>query len=78
MRKYKIYPLFLFVFLVNENVLASSNNDTLFELLKYTEKIINEKTDEIIESDFSINPKVYSGKNISFVAKNNLTTLETT
>lgn len=41
------------------------NNDTLFELLKYTEKIINEKTDEIIESDFSINPKVYSGKNIS-------------
>ena len=35
------------------------SNDTLYELLKYTEKIINDKTDEIIASDFSINPKVY-------------------
>ncbi len=39
MRKYKIYPLFLFVFLVNENVLASSNNDTLFE----TDEIVYDK-----------------------------------
>ena len=41
------------------------NNDTLYELIKYTEKIINDCTDEIIDGDFKINPKVNAGKNIS-------------
>ena len=35
------------------------------ELVKYTKKHIEEKTKEIVNGDFKINPKYYDGKNIS-------------
>ena len=41
------------------------NDNTLYELIKYTKDYISKETDEIIDGDFSINPKVYDGKNIS-------------
>lgn len=41
------------------------SDNTLYELLNYTKKHIDKKTDEIIEGDFSINPKFYDGENIS-------------
>jgi ATP-dependent helicase/DNAse subunit B len=41
------------------------DNDTLYELIKYTKKHIEDKTDEILSSDFKIDPKVYAGENIS-------------
>ena len=41
------------------------DNDTLYNLVKYTKNHIDQKTNEILEADFSINPKVYAGKNIS-------------
>lgn len=41
------------------------NNDTLYNLVKYTKNYIDKTTDQILASDFSINPKVYTGKNIS-------------
>lgn len=41
------------------------SDDTLLDLVKYTKKHIEDKVDEILESDFRINPKVYVGKNVS-------------
>ena len=41
------------------------DNDTLYNLIEYTKNHISEKTDSILASDFSINPKVYAGKNIA-------------
>lgn len=41
------------------------NNDTLYELVKYTKNHIDKTTDNILDADFAINPKVYAGKNIS-------------
>ena len=41
------------------------SNDTLYDLIQYTKKHISKKTDEIINSNFDINPKVYAGKNIA-------------
>ena len=41
------------------------DNDTLYSLVEYTKKHINKKVDEILDSDFSINPKVYAGSNVS-------------
>ncbi len=41
------------------------DNDTLYNLIKYTKDEIETKLDSILESDFSINPKSYAGKNIS-------------
>ena len=41
------------------------DNDTLYDLVKFTKKHIDEKVDEIIDRDFTINPKEYAGKNIS-------------
>ena len=41
------------------------DNDTLYNLVKYTKEHISEKTDSILEANFSINPKVYAGKNIA-------------
>ena len=41
------------------------DNDTLYNLVQYTKNHISEKTDSILQSDFSINPKVYAGKNIA-------------
>lgn len=41
------------------------NNDTLYDLIQYTKKHISDKTDEILNSNFEINPKVYAGKNIA-------------
>lgn len=41
------------------------SSDTLLDLVKYTKKHIEDKTDEILESDFQINPKFYAGKNVS-------------
>ena len=35
------------------------------ELVEYTKKHIEEKTKEIVNGDFKINPKYYDGKNIS-------------
>ncbi len=41
------------------------DNDTLYNLIKYTKEHISTKTDSILAADFSINPKVYAGKNVS-------------
>ena len=41
------------------------NNDTMYNLIKFTKNEIDTKTDKILEGDFSINPKVYDKKNIS-------------
>ncbi len=41
------------------------DNDTLYNLVNYTKNHISKKTDLILQSDFSINPKVYAGKNIA-------------
>lgn len=41
------------------------DNDTLYKLIEYTKKHIDKKVDEILASDFSINPKVYAGSNVS-------------
>ena len=41
------------------------DNNTLYNLVKFTKKHIDNKTDEILDRDFSINPKVYKEKNIS-------------
>lgn len=41
------------------------DNDTLYSLIEYTKKHIDKKVDEILEGDFSINPKVYAGNNVS-------------
>jgi len=35
------------------------NNDTMYNLIKFTKNEIDTKTDKILEGDFSINPKVY-------------------
>ena len=41
------------------------SNDTLYNMLKFTKKHIEERCDEIINGDFSINPKVYALNNVS-------------
>lgn len=41
------------------------SDETLFDLVKYTKEHISKKTDDILESKFTINPKVYAGKNIA-------------
>lgn len=41
------------------------DNNTLYNLITYTKNHISQKTDSILSSDFSINPKVYAGKNIA-------------
>lgn len=41
------------------------DNDTLYNLVQYTKNHISEKTDSILQNNFSINPKVYAGKNIA-------------
>ncbi len=41
------------------------DDDTVLRLVKYTKKHIEEKTQEILDADFKINPKVYQGENIS-------------
>ena len=41
------------------------SDETLYNLVKYTQKHISDKTDDILNSKFDINPKVYAGKNIS-------------
>ena len=41
------------------------SDDTLYEMLKYTKKFISKKADEILDGDFSINPKIYDGHNVS-------------
>ncbi len=41
------------------------SNDTLYDLVKYTKKHIEDRCDDILNSDFEINPKNYDGTNIS-------------
>ena len=41
------------------------NDDTLYNLVKYTKKHIDNTVDNILKADFSINPKVYDSKNVS-------------
>lgn len=41
------------------------SNDMLYDLVQYTKKHISNKTDDILASNFDINPKVYAGKNIA-------------
>lgn len=41
------------------------DNNTLYNLITYTKNHISQKTDSILSGDFSINPKVYAGKNIA-------------
>lgn len=40
-------------------------NDTLYDLINYTRHFIDKTADDIIDGDFSINPKIYDKKNIS-------------
>ena len=41
------------------------DDDTLYNLVKYTKKIIDTKTDDILNCKFDINPKVYGKDNVS-------------
>ena len=41
------------------------NDKEVYDMISYTKKEIEKATDEILEADFSINPKIYDGKNIS-------------
>lgn len=41
------------------------SDDTLYQLLKYTKRIIEDTRDSILSGKFDINPKVYDGKNIA-------------
>ena len=41
------------------------NDDTMFELIKYTKNKIDENVNDIISGKFDINPKVYGNENIS-------------
>lgn len=41
------------------------DNDTLYNLVKYTKDYIDKTTDDILDSDFSINPKMYDLKDVS-------------
>ena len=41
------------------------DDDTLYDLVEYTKDYIEKKVKLILSNDFSINPKVYSGKNES-------------
>ena len=41
------------------------DDNTMFNLVKYVDNHIKEKTNEILDADFKINPKFYKGKNIS-------------
>ena len=41
------------------------SDETLLDMLKFTKNHISEKVDEILEGDFSINPKVYNQENIA-------------
>ena len=41
------------------------DDDTLYNLVKFVKKHIEEKTEEIIKADFKINPKIYDKENIS-------------
>ena len=41
------------------------SNDLLYDLIQFTKKHISEKTDDILDAKFDINPKVYAGKNIA-------------
>ena len=41
------------------------SDDTLYSLLQFTKKHIESKADEILEGDFTIDPKVYQKENIS-------------
>ena len=41
------------------------DDDTLYRLVQYTKNIISDKTDEILNGNFKINPKVYNMKNDS-------------
>ena len=41
------------------------SDEDVYNLVRFTKKHIEEKTDEILNRDFSINPKVYKKKNIS-------------
>jgi ATP-dependent helicase/nuclease subunit B len=40
-------------------------DDEVYNLVKYTKKIIDTDVDDIIKGDFTINPKIYNGKNVS-------------
>lgn len=41
------------------------NDEDVYNIIRYTKKEIEEKTDQILKADFEINPKIYDGKNIS-------------
>ena len=41
------------------------NDDTMFELIKYTKNKIEENASDIVSAKFDINPKVYGNENIS-------------
>ena len=41
------------------------NDEDVYNIIRYTKKEIEEKTEQILKADFEINPKIYDGKNIS-------------
>ena len=41
------------------------DDNTMFNMIKFVDKHIKDKTEEILNADFKIDPKVYDGKNIS-------------
>ena len=41
------------------------SDEDVYNIIRYTKKEIEEKTEQILKADFEINPKIYDGKNIS-------------
>lgn len=41
------------------------SDEDVYNIIRYTKKEIEEKTNQILKADFEINPKIYDGKNIS-------------
>ena len=41
------------------------DSDTLYSLVQYTKKTIEDRVQDIINADFNIDPKIYAGNNIS-------------
>ena len=41
------------------------DDDTLYNLVEYTKNMINQKTDDILNAKFTINPKIYKKNNVS-------------
>ena len=41
------------------------SDEMVYDITKYTDQLIHETTDDIIDAKFTINPKVYNKENVS-------------